>query len=211
MLGFEVRFVVACYGIVVCSVMYAFRLPKCLAKTVSFKVFADVVMCRLLARGYAKHDVQRTEVVYEAKDEAAIVIGFDDFIADALRGMDFIKKIIDHLEIQKADGNGAFIDVQVDALTTMRGNEGGLVTYLNMSFFVQAETGRVRNGLTSKPAFAYIGNFFGEFGYNRAKLYKNHLYDYTGEAKLGLPGKMRLQDDDEDATRRFAATVRRSM
>ncbi|GKA80521.1 hypothetical protein Tco_0787213 [Tanacetum coccineum] len=52
-------------------------------------------------------------VVYEAKDEATIVIGFDDFITNALRGMDFIKKIIDHLEIQKADGNGAFIDVQL--------------------------------------------------------------------------------------------------
>ncbi|GJX21077.1 hypothetical protein Tco_0223754, partial [Tanacetum coccineum] len=33
-------------------------------------------------------------LVYGAKDEAAIVIGFNDFIADALRGMDFIRKII---------------------------------------------------------------------------------------------------------------------
>ncbi|GJU84474.1 putative ribonuclease H-like domain-containing protein [Tanacetum coccineum] len=54
------------------------------------------------------------EVVYGAKDKAEIVIGFDEFIADALRGMDFIIKIIDHLEIQKADGNGAVIVVQVE-------------------------------------------------------------------------------------------------
>ncbi|GJX45386.1 hypothetical protein Tco_0262062 [Tanacetum coccineum] len=48
--------------------------------------------------------LEDNKVVYGAKDEAAVVIGFDDFIADALRGMDFIRKIIDHLEIQKANG-----------------------------------------------------------------------------------------------------------
>ncbi|GKF27605.1 hypothetical protein Tco_0093947, partial [Tanacetum coccineum] len=33
-------------------------------------------------------------LVYGAEDEAAIAIGFHDFIADALRGMDFIRNII---------------------------------------------------------------------------------------------------------------------
>nr|GFA99721.1 hypothetical protein [Tanacetum cinerariifolium] len=51
--------------------------------------------------------------VYGAEDEAAITIGLNDFIADALRGMDFIRKII---WISKKR--------MVDALTTMRGNEG---------------------------------------------------------------------------------------
>lgn len=53
--------------------------------------------------------VQR--LVYGAKAEAAIAIGFDDFIADALRGTGFYQKA--HLEIKRADGNGAVIAEQV--------------------------------------------------------------------------------------------------
>ncbi|KAI3499809.1 hypothetical protein L1887_35619 [Cichorium endivia] len=50
-------------------------------------------------------------LVYGAKAEAAIAIGFDDFIADALRGTGFYQKA--NLEIKKADGNGAVIAEQV--------------------------------------------------------------------------------------------------
>ncbi|PHT41254.1 hypothetical protein CQW23_20108 [Capsicum baccatum] len=50
-------------------------------------------------------------LVYGAKAEAAIAIGFDDFIADALRGTGFYQKA--QLEIQQADGKGALIAEQV--------------------------------------------------------------------------------------------------
>ena len=50
-------------------------------------------------------------MVYGAKAEAAIAIGFDDFIADALRRTGFYQKA--HLEIKKADGSGAIIAEQV--------------------------------------------------------------------------------------------------
>jgi tRNA(Arg) A34 adenosine deaminase TadA len=50
-------------------------------------------------------------LVYGAKAEAAIAIGFDDFIADALRGTGFYQKA--NLEIIKADGTGAAIAEQV--------------------------------------------------------------------------------------------------
>lgn len=50
-------------------------------------------------------------LVYGAKAEAAIAIGFDDFIADALRGTGFYQKA--HLEIKRADGDGAEIAEQV--------------------------------------------------------------------------------------------------
>ncbi|GJR36421.1 hypothetical protein Tco_1212105 [Tanacetum coccineum] len=59
--------------------------------------------------------IDQESLVYAAEDEAAIAIGFHDFIADALRGMDFIRKIIWRSKKQ-----------MVDALTTMRGNEGDL-------------------------------------------------------------------------------------
>lgn len=49
--------------------------------------------------------------MYGAKAEAAIAIGFDDFIADALRGTGFYQKA--QLEIKKADGSGAVIAEQV--------------------------------------------------------------------------------------------------
>ncbi|KAD7478378.1 hypothetical protein E3N88_01514 [Mikania micrantha] len=50
-------------------------------------------------------------LVYGAKAEAAIAIGFDDFIADALRGTGHYQKA--NLEIKKADGKGAMIAEQV--------------------------------------------------------------------------------------------------
>ncbi|XP_047311263.1 guanosine deaminase-like [Impatiens glandulifera] len=50
-------------------------------------------------------------LVYGAKAEAAIAIGFDDFIADALRGTGFYQKA--QLEIKQADGNEALIAEQV--------------------------------------------------------------------------------------------------
>lgn len=53
----------------------------------------------------------KQRLVYGAKAEAAIAIGFDDFIADALRGTGVYQK--SSLEIKKADGNGAAIAEQV--------------------------------------------------------------------------------------------------
>ncbi|KAL8130526.1 hypothetical protein V2J09_019681 [Rumex salicifolius] len=50
-------------------------------------------------------------LVYGAKAEAAIAIGFDDFIADALRGTGVYQKA--NLEIKKADGQGADFAEQV--------------------------------------------------------------------------------------------------
>lgn len=58
---------------------------------------------------YSRFLAQR--LVYGAKAEAAIAIGFDDFIADALRGTGVYQK--SNLEIKKADGNGAIIAEQV--------------------------------------------------------------------------------------------------
>ncbi|XP_050115240.1 guanosine deaminase isoform X2 [Malus sylvestris] len=59
----------------------------------------------------AIHLSRLKRLVYGAKAEAAIAIGFDDFIADALRGTAFYQKA--HMEIKKADGNGAVIAEQV--------------------------------------------------------------------------------------------------
>ncbi|XP_008223494.1 PREDICTED: tRNA(adenine(34)) deaminase, chloroplastic-like [Prunus mume] len=50
-------------------------------------------------------------LMYGAKAEAAIAIGFDDFISDALGGTSFYQKA--HLEIKRADGNEAVIAEQV--------------------------------------------------------------------------------------------------
>ncbi|KAI4303050.1 hypothetical protein MLD38_038729 [Melastoma candidum] len=59
----------------------------------------------------AIHLSRAKRLVYGAKAEAAIAIGFDDFIADALRGTGFYQKA--QLEIRQADGNGAIIAEQV--------------------------------------------------------------------------------------------------
>lgn len=53
----------------------------------------------------------KQRLVYGAKAEAAIAIGFDDFIADALRGTGFYQKAC--LEIKRADGNEAIIAEEV--------------------------------------------------------------------------------------------------
>lgn len=53
----------------------------------------------------------KQRLVYGAKAEAAIAIGFDDFIADALRGTAHYQKA--NMEIKKADGTGAVIAEQV--------------------------------------------------------------------------------------------------
>ena len=50
-------------------------------------------------------------LVYGAKAEAAIAIGFDDFISDALRGTGFYQKA--QLEIKRADGKEANIAEEV--------------------------------------------------------------------------------------------------
>ncbi|KAB5529411.1 hypothetical protein DKX38_019492 [Salix brachista] len=59
----------------------------------------------------AIHLSRLKRLVYGAEAEAAMAIGFDDFIADALRGTGFYQKA--HLEIKKADGGGAAIAQQV--------------------------------------------------------------------------------------------------
>lgn len=59
----------------------------------------------------AIHLSRLKRLVYGAKAEAAIAIGFDDFIADALRGTGVYQKA--NLEIKQADGNGAIIAEQV--------------------------------------------------------------------------------------------------
>ncbi|KAF2310366.1 hypothetical protein GH714_008039 [Hevea brasiliensis] len=59
----------------------------------------------------AVHLSRIKRLVYGAKAEAAIAIGFDDFIADALRGTAHYQKA--NLEIIRADGNGAIIAEQV--------------------------------------------------------------------------------------------------
>lgn len=66
----------------------------------NFRVYSSPLFALLVQR-----------LVYGAKAEAAIAIGFDDFIADALRGTGFYQKA--QLEIKKADGNGAIIAEQV--------------------------------------------------------------------------------------------------
>ena len=58
---------------------------------------------------YFAHLAQR--LVYGAKAEAAVAIGFDAFIADGLRGTGYYQKA--NLEIKRADGNIAEIAEQV--------------------------------------------------------------------------------------------------
>ncbi|RDY04756.1 guaD, partial [Mucuna pruriens] len=53
----------------------------------------------------------KQRLVYGAKAEAAVAIGFDNFIADALKDTGFYEKI--NLEIKKADGSVAVLAEQV--------------------------------------------------------------------------------------------------
>lgn len=78
-----------------------------------FLHFSLPVIFGLARNSYNKVCIIYSEqrLVYGAKAEAAIAIGFDDFIADALRGTGFYQKA--HLEIKRADGNGAIIAEQV--------------------------------------------------------------------------------------------------
>ncbi|KAH6557895.1 hypothetical protein KP509_1Z087800 [Ceratopteris richardii] len=59
----------------------------------------------------AIHLARFKRLVYGAQAEAAIAIGFDDFIADAIRGTAQYQKI--NLEIKRADGSGAIIAEEV--------------------------------------------------------------------------------------------------
>ncbi|KAL0429507.1 UNVERIFIED_CONTAM: Guanosine deaminase [Sesamum radiatum] len=62
--------------------------------------------------------IEECRLVYGAKAEAAIAIGFDDFIADALRGTGFYQKA--NLEIKRADGKQAIIAEQSDGWRQLR-------------------------------------------------------------------------------------------
>uniref|UniRef100_A0ACD5XAW8 Uncharacterized protein n=1 Tax=Avena sativa TaxID=4498 RepID=A0ACD5XAW8_AVESA len=59
----------------------------------------------------AVHLSRIKRLVYGAKAEAAVAIGFDSFIADALRGTGFYQRT--NMEIKRADGNGALLAEQV--------------------------------------------------------------------------------------------------
>ncbi|XBI75130.1 hypothetical protein VPH35_068538 [Triticum aestivum] len=59
----------------------------------------------------AVHLSRIKRLVYGAKAEAAVAIGFDAFIADALRGTGHYRTA--NLEIKRADGNGALLAEQV--------------------------------------------------------------------------------------------------
>ncbi|OAE34483.1 hypothetical protein AXG93_3472s1180 [Marchantia polymorpha subsp. ruderalis] len=59
-----------------------------------------VIICRLSA---SLDEFSR--LVYGTEAEAAVAVGFDDFIADAIRGTAKFQKV--HLEIKKADGGVA--------------------------------------------------------------------------------------------------------
>ncbi|KAJ6359925.1 hypothetical protein OIU77_004017 [Salix suchowensis] len=71
--------------------------------------FTRCLVFQALTR-WCLHFLQQ-RLVYGAEAEAAMAVGFDDFIADALRGTGFYQKA--HLEIKKADGGGAAIAQQV--------------------------------------------------------------------------------------------------
>jgi tRNA(Arg) A34 adenosine deaminase TadA len=51
----------------------------------------------------AIHLSKMKRLVYGAQAEAALAIGFDDFIADAIRGTAYYQKA--NLEIKRADGS----------------------------------------------------------------------------------------------------------
>jgi hypothetical protein len=70
-----------------------FWLPKLIGTTRNYRIMSNFPTCLAMQR-----------LVYGAKVEAAIAIGFDDFITDALRGIGFYQK--DNMEIKKANGNG---------------------------------------------------------------------------------------------------------
>ncbi|XXG71294.1 hypothetical protein AAC387_Pa07g0579 [Persea americana] len=73
---------------------------------------AEITAIREACKKLKKFELSNCEMlVYGAKAEAAIVIGFDDFISDALRGTGYYEKA--ELEIRRADGDDAIIAEQV--------------------------------------------------------------------------------------------------
>lgn len=73
------------------------------------EIFASCEPCPMCFGAIHLSRIKR--LLYGAKAEAAIEIGFDDFIADALRGTAYYQKA--NLEIKRADGRGAVIAEQV--------------------------------------------------------------------------------------------------
>ncbi|CAI9786163.1 unnamed protein product [Fraxinus pennsylvanica] len=88
-------------------------------------------------------------LVYGAKAEAAIAIGFDDFIADALRGTGFYQKA--NLEIKRADGKGAIIAEQFHAYS------GHDTQCIISKRFVSTGTGTLQVTQAAKLKVAIIG------------------------------------------------------
>ncbi|XP_027352255.1 guanosine deaminase-like isoform X2 [Abrus precatorius] len=73
------------------------------------EIYASCEPCPMCFGAIVISKIKR--LVYGAKAKAAIAIGFDNFIGEALRGADFHQ--IAHLEIKKADGAAAAIAEQV--------------------------------------------------------------------------------------------------
>lgn len=85
-----------------CKKLNKFELSEC-------EIYASCEPCPMCFGAIHLSRIKR--LVYGANAEAAIAIGFDDFIADALRGTGVYQKA--SLEIKKADENGAIIAEQV--------------------------------------------------------------------------------------------------
>ncbi|KAB2005714.1 hypothetical protein ES319_D11G290100v1 [Gossypium barbadense] len=88
--------------VVACKKLNQIELSDC-------EIYASCEPCPMCFGAIHLSRIKR--LVYGAKAEAAIAIGFDDFIADALRGTGFYQKA--NLEIKQADGTGAVIAEQV--------------------------------------------------------------------------------------------------
>ncbi|KAF8039028.1 hypothetical protein BT93_B1544 [Corymbia citriodora subsp. variegata] len=85
-----------------CRKLNRFELPDC-------EIYASCEPCPMCFG--AIHLARIKRLFYGAKAEAAVAIGFDDFISNALRGTGYYQKA--QLEIKRADGAGAVIAEQV--------------------------------------------------------------------------------------------------
>jgi len=94
-----------CFGAINLSKIKASRNPSHFL----FTPCISVTTVKLITYLSYIHINQR--LVYGAKAEAAVAIGFDSFIADAQKGSDSRQKA--QLEIKKIDGNAAAIAEQV--------------------------------------------------------------------------------------------------
>ncbi|XP_024637968.1 guanosine deaminase isoform X2 [Medicago truncatula] len=94
-----------CFGAINLSKIKASRIPSYLL----FTPCISVTTVKLIT--YLSHIHIKQRLVYGAKAEAAVAIGFDSFIADAQKGSDSRQKA--QLEIKKIDGNAAAISEQV--------------------------------------------------------------------------------------------------